>query len=109
MQRKPFRSALLAVALCHPAAPWRFPMVMVEMVEGVCAACHGVNLIERTGYTRDEWPFLASTMIDLFGNPELEAEIPDYLARQSGSDARRRGTDGPVRRMEGAPFGPALA
>jgi virginiamycin B lyase len=52
-----------------------------ELVESVCTGCHGMSHIERSsGYTREEWRFLTSTMIDLSGNPEVEAEILDYLA-----------------------------
>jgi virginiamycin B lyase len=93
-------SALLATALCHPAAALALPDGDGrETVEAVCAACHGVNLIERSsGYTRDDWQFLASTMIDLSGDPAMEAEILDYLAENFPPGDNRAATpvDGPL-------------
>ncbi|MCZ4350926.1 hypothetical protein O4H61_00210 [Roseovarius aestuarii] len=76
------RSALLATAIYSPAAALALPDGEGrEMTEAICTACHGVNMIERSsGYTRDDWHFLTSTMIDLSGDPETEAEILDYLA-----------------------------
>ena len=51
------------------------------LVEGVCSSCHQTSVIERSrGYTRKEWRFLASTMIDLSNNPETEKKVLDYLA-----------------------------
>lgn len=81
MTRKMLRSVLLAVALGHPAAALALPDGEGrKTVEAVCTACHGVNLIERSsGYSGDDWRFLASTMIDLSVDPAMEAEILDYL------------------------------
>jgi virginiamycin B lyase len=49
------------------------------LVEGSCAACHGVNLITNSaGYTKEKWRELAATMIAL---PEAQAEtMSQYLA-----------------------------
>lgn len=94
------RSALLATVLCLPTAAFALPDGEGrETVEGVCAACHGVNLIERSsGYSRDDWHFLASTMIDLSGDPAMEAEILDYLAENFPPSDNRAATpvDGPL-------------
>jgi len=50
------------------------------LVQGVCASCHDTDLIARSsGYTRDGWRELISTMIDLSGNPSGET-ISKYLA-----------------------------
>ena len=82
MSNKMFRSALLAAALYSPLAALALPDgEALEAVEAVCTACHGVNVIERSsGYSRDDWQFLTSTMIDLSGDPAMQAEILDYLA-----------------------------
>lgn len=82
MSHKMFRSVLLATALCSPAAALALPDGEGrETVEAVCSACHGVHLIERSsGYSREDWQFLTSTMIDLSDDPEMQGEILDYLA-----------------------------
>lgn len=82
MSYKMFRSVLLATALCSPAAALALPDGEGrETVEAVCSACHGVHLIERSsGYSREDWQFLTSTMIDLSDDPEMQGEILDYLA-----------------------------
>ncbi|HWO43574.1 MAG TPA: cytochrome C [Candidatus Eisenbacteria bacterium] len=50
------------------------------LVQGMCTSCHDTNLITRSsGYTRDGWRELISTMIDLSGNP-AEETISKYLA-----------------------------
>jgi len=52
-----------------------------DLVEGTCTACHPATQITRSsGYTQEGWAELASTMIDLSGNPDLAAEITGYLA-----------------------------
>ncbi|WP_212751883.1 virginiamycin B lyase family protein [Roseovarius arcticus] len=82
MPSKMLRSVLLMTALCPPAAAFALPDGEGrEAVEAICAACHQVNLIERSsGYSYDDWRFLTSTMIDLSDDPAMEAEILDYLA-----------------------------
>ena len=72
-----FFSALLfpASALALPQGTGR------DLVESVCTACHGTNLIERSsGYSREDWQFLVSTMVDLSGNEPAHEAILDYLA-----------------------------
>lgn len=52
-----------------------------DLVEAECGSCHGTNRIERSsGYSRDGWRFLVSTMVDLSGDPDTENAIVDYLA-----------------------------
>ncbi|WP_370211168.1 hypothetical protein [Roseovarius sp.] len=82
MSHKMFQTVLLATALCSPAAALALPDGEGrETVEAVCSACHGVHLIERSsGYSREDWQFLTSTMIDLSDDPEMQGEILDYLA-----------------------------
>lgn len=82
MSYKMFRSVLLATALCSATAALALPDGEGrETVEAVCSACHGVHLIERSsGYSREDWQFLTSTMIDLSDDPEMQGEILDYLA-----------------------------
>lgn len=70
-----------------------------DLVESVCSSCHGTNLIERSsGYTRDDWQFLASTMVDLSHNPEARKQILDYLAAYFPPSDNRAATavDGPL-------------
>ena len=50
------------------------------LVQGMCAACHDLNLITRSsGYSRDHWRELIATMINLSGTPAQET-ITQYLA-----------------------------
>ncbi len=52
-----------------------------ELVEAACTACHQTDQITRSsGYTRDGWQELASTMIDLSGSPKEQGKITQYLA-----------------------------
>ena len=50
-----------------------------ETVQAMCSACHGVNLITgSTGYSRERWQDLVSTMIKL---PDAQAAtVSQYLA-----------------------------
>src|SRR5687768_11656208 len=51
-----------------------------QLVQGMCTACHETNLITRSsGYTREGWRELISTMINLSGTPAAET-IANYLA-----------------------------
>src|SRR5436190_14857001 len=36
-----------------------------EIVQSKCEACHGLNLITTSGYSRDEWASLFTTMVAL--------------------------------------------
>ena len=50
-----------------------------EIVQAKCEACHGLNLIASSGYSRDEWISLFGTMVAL---PQNEAgAVADYLAK----------------------------
>ena len=80
--------ALLAAALLCLAAPLpahgqsaRLPEgAGQEVVQEVCTGCHGISQIQNSsGYTREGWEELISTMIDLSDSPELET-ITEYLA-----------------------------
>jgi virginiamycin B lyase len=52
-----------------------------ELVAGVCTACHETNQITRSsGYSHEDWQELTATMIDLSGDPKMQAAIIDYLA-----------------------------
>ena len=47
-----------------------------ELVESVCTACHQTNQITRSsGYTREGWRELTSTMVDLSADTELPPEL----------------------------------
>jgi virginiamycin B lyase len=50
------------------------------LVQGMCAACHDLNLIPRSsGFSREHWRELIATMINLSGTPAQET-ITQYLA-----------------------------
>jgi virginiamycin B lyase len=52
------------------------------LVEGLCVSCHQTNMITNSsGYTREGWKELFSTMIDLSGNPQEQAAIAAYLGQ----------------------------
>jgi virginiamycin B lyase len=64
-----------------------------ELVEGVCTGCHQTNQITRSsGYTREGWAELTSTMIDLSGSPDEQERILDYLAQHFPPNDRRAPT-----------------
>ena len=49
-----------------------------ELVETVCTLCHQTNMItQSSGYTREGWKELISTMIDLSGMPDSRPRSPD--------------------------------
>ena len=51
-----------------------------ELVQGMCTACHELNLITRSsGYSREAWRELIGTMINLSGTPAQDT-ITQYLA-----------------------------
>jgi virginiamycin B lyase len=61
-----------------------------EMVSGVCTGCHQANMITRSsGYTREGWKELTSTMIDLSASPETQNQIVDYLAQNFPPNTKR--------------------
>jgi virginiamycin B lyase len=49
------------------------------LVEARCTECHGVDLVARTGYTRDGWVNLVGSMVAL--SPEEASVLADYLAK----------------------------
>jgi virginiamycin B lyase len=50
-----------------------------DVVQAQCASCHGLNLIANSGYSRDEWITLFTTMVAL---PKDQADaVADYLAK----------------------------
>lgn len=66
------------------------------LVEGVCGTCHRTSIIERSsGYTSEDWKFLASTMVDLSNNPETEDTVLDYLAENFPPSDNRAATPAP--------------
>lgn len=78
----------LALAGCQPNAPEvkdvNLPsssLASQELVESTCTSCHRFSLIERSsGYTREGWTELISTMIDLSDEKDLQTEIINYLS-----------------------------
>jgi virginiamycin B lyase len=61
-----------------------------EVVLGVCTTCHETNQITRSsGYSREDWQELTSTMVDLSGSPDDQAAILDYLATHFPPNDRR--------------------
>jgi virginiamycin B lyase len=61
-----------------------------ELVEGTCTTCHRTNVITRSsGYTREQWAELTSTMIDLSAAPKERAKITDYLTAHFPPNTKR--------------------
>lgn len=51
-----------------------------QLVEGLCASCHQLNLITNSsGYSREHWRELIGYMVDLSSSPQ-QNDILDYLA-----------------------------
>ena len=99
---KTFRAVLIAAAfaLVHlgahaqapaPKGPPPLPNGKGKpLVEGICAACHALNLITNSsGYTREHWKELTGYMIDLSNNTSAQDEILDYLAANFPPNTRR--------------------
>src|SRR5437588_12294476 len=36
-----------------------------EIVQNVCGQCHGLGMVTNDGYSREEWPRIFGTMLDL--------------------------------------------
>src|SRR5438045_6980451 len=43
-----------------------------EIVQNVCAQCHGLSMVTNDGYSREEWPRIFGTMVDL---PKQQADL----------------------------------
>lgn len=88
------RLTIFLTALMLPVSAQALPVGEGKgLVEGVCSSCHRASIIERSsGYTREDWGFLVSTMIDLSNNPATEDTILDYLAANFPPNANRAAT-----------------
>ena len=109
LSRLPYAAALFAFAIpasALAAAP-AMPMRAVAMpdgpgkplVEAVCTTCHQLNMITNSsGYSRDHWGKLISTMADLSGSPKQRDTIVDYLATNFPPNQTRKSTavPGPI-------------
>ena len=61
-----------------------------QLVEGMCASCHALQLIHNSsGYTREHWRELVGYMMDLSKSPEQQAEVIDYLTTNFPPNNRR--------------------
>ena len=61
-----------------------------DRVEALCMACHQAReILASSGYTREGWKELTSTMIDLSGVPEEQDKITQYLAAHFPPNATR--------------------
>jgi virginiamycin B lyase len=70
-----------------------------QLTESLCTGCHQTNLITgSSGYTREGWKELASTMIDLSATPADQATLTEYLATHFPPNTRRAAklVSGPV-------------
>ena len=67
-----------------------------EIVQAQCASCHSLNLISNSGYSRDEWISLFTTMLAL--PQDQTATVADYLAKNFPEKPRPRAAiiPGPV-------------
>ena len=62
-----------------------------QTVEAVCTGCHQTDMItQSSGYTRDGWKELTSTMIDLSPGPDTQNAILDYLAAHFSPNYNKR-------------------
>jgi virginiamycin B lyase len=61
-----------------------------QLVEVICSGCHQTNMItQSSGYTREGWKQLISTMIDLGRVPDQQAAIAQYLAEHFPPNTKR--------------------
>src|SRR5262245_29953351 len=62
-----------------------------DTVQAVCTGCHQTNMItQSSGYTREGWKELTSTMVDFSRIPETQAAITEYLAAHFPPNNRRQ-------------------
>ena len=82
---------LFPVAATAQGKPARLPEGPgKDQVEATCTACHQTREIVRSsGYTREGWKELTSTMIDLSGSPEAQNTILQYLATNFPPNTKR--------------------
>lgn len=94
MLRLPRSLVLALLVFLSPAPAFALPEgAGRELVEAVCTSCHAVNMIEgSSGYTREDWAFLTSTMIDLSGNSAVRDGVLDYLAVHFPPNSKRAAT-----------------
>src|SRR3954462_15943729 len=84
--RTPFTASLMVVSICvlTPVAAQAQSLpegAGKQTVEAVCSGCHQTNMItQSSGYTRDGWKELTSTMINLSPSPDTQNAIFYYLA-----------------------------
>ena len=61
-----------------------------QLVEGLCAGCHALQLIPNSsGYTREHWKELVGYMVDMSKSPAQQNEVLDYLATNFPPNTRR--------------------
>lgn len=64
-----------------------------DAVEAVCTACHRTSNITRSsGYTREGWEELSSTMVDMSADPGLQESVIEYLASHFPPNSARAST-----------------
>ena len=62
-----------------------------EMVQGACTGCHQTSEILRSsGYTREGWKELTSTMIDLSASPAEREQLVEYLTMHFPPNNKRK-------------------
>ena len=88
-----------ALALPHFSAGAQLPEGKAKpLVEGMCAACHSLQLIQNSsGYTREHWKELIGSMVDLAESPQQQSEIVEYLASSFPPSERRAAKQVPGR------------
>jgi virginiamycin B lyase len=71
-----------------------------DRVETLCTTCHQTReIVSSSGYTREGWQALTSTMVDLSKSPEVRDTITQYLAKNFPPNTKRAPTlvSGPVK------------
>jgi virginiamycin B lyase len=64
-----------------------------DVVEAACTACHGTSNFTGSRFSRKDWEFVVSDMIDRGAliTPEEKAIIVDYLVEHFGPEERPKG------------------
>jgi virginiamycin B lyase len=61
-----------------------------SLVVSTCTSCHSTrNIMRSSGYTKDQWRELTSTMIDMSSTPALQDKITSYLATHFPPNSKR--------------------